>query len=126
MAAPGQNLKINGERLWESLMEMAKIGPGVAGGNNRQTVTDEDLPLASPQTTRQQQAKRTLSSRDARTGDAVRGAAKQFEGHQDNERLPRATSDRGTSPIHNKPMTTITLNMDNIDKVWKDGWLQTD
>ena len=23
-------------------MEMAKIGPGVAGGNNRQTVTDED------------------------------------------------------------------------------------
>ena len=23
-------------------MEMAKIGPGVAGGNNRQTLTDED------------------------------------------------------------------------------------
>ena len=42
MTAPGQNLKINGERLWDSLMEMAKIGPGVAGGNNRQTVTDED------------------------------------------------------------------------------------
>lgn len=42
MAAPGENLKINGERLWDSLMEMAKIGPGVAGGNNRQTVTDED------------------------------------------------------------------------------------
>jgi len=42
MAAPGENLKINGDRLWESLMEMAKIGPGVAGGNNRQTVTDED------------------------------------------------------------------------------------
>ena len=42
MAAPGENLKINGERLWETLMEMAKIGPGVAGGNNRQTVTDED------------------------------------------------------------------------------------
>ncbi|MCF6327624.1 MAG: Zn-dependent hydrolase, partial [Devosiaceae bacterium] len=39
---PGQNLKINGQRLWDSLMEMAKIGPGVAGGNNRQTVTDED------------------------------------------------------------------------------------
>ncbi len=36
------NLKINGERLWDSLMEMAKIGPGIAGGNNRQTVTDED------------------------------------------------------------------------------------
>ena len=42
MAAPGQNLRIDGERLWDSLMEMAKIGPGVAGGNNRQTLTDED------------------------------------------------------------------------------------
>jgi len=42
MTAPGQNLKINSQRLWDSLMEMAKIGPGVAGGNNRQTVTDED------------------------------------------------------------------------------------
>ncbi|TCS61893.1 N-carbamoyl-L-amino-acid hydrolase [Primorskyibacter sedentarius] len=42
MAAPGENLRINGDRLWDSLMEMAKIGPGVAGGNNRQTLTDED------------------------------------------------------------------------------------
>jgi N-carbamoyl-L-amino-acid hydrolase len=42
MPSPGENLKINGERLWDSLMEMAKIGPGVAGGNNRQTLTDED------------------------------------------------------------------------------------
>ncbi len=42
MAAPGENMQINGERLWDALMEMAKIGPGVAGGNNRQTVTDED------------------------------------------------------------------------------------
>ncbi|WP_406649541.1 Zn-dependent hydrolase [Aliisedimentitalea scapharcae] len=42
MTALGQNLKINGERLWDSLMEMAQIGPGVAGGNNRQTLTDED------------------------------------------------------------------------------------
>ncbi len=42
MAAPGENLRINPDRLWDSLMEMAKIGPGVAGGNNRQTVTDED------------------------------------------------------------------------------------
>ncbi|MBO6716897.1 MAG: Zn-dependent hydrolase [Rhizobiaceae bacterium] len=42
MAAPGENLRINGDRLWDSLVEMAKIGPGVAGGNNRQTVTDED------------------------------------------------------------------------------------
>ena len=36
------NMRINGERLWDSLMEMALIGPGVAGGNNRQTLTDED------------------------------------------------------------------------------------
>ncbi|QBY02709.1 Zn-dependent hydrolase [Rhodophyticola sp. CCM32] len=42
MPAPGENMKINGERLWDSLMEMAQIGPGVAGGNNRQTLTDED------------------------------------------------------------------------------------
>ena len=42
MAAPGENLKINGDRLWDSLMEMAKIGPGVAGGNHRQTGTDVD------------------------------------------------------------------------------------
>ncbi len=42
MAAPAENLRINGERLWDSLMEMAKIGPGVAGGNNRQTLTDAD------------------------------------------------------------------------------------
>lgn len=42
MAAPGENLKIDGSRLWESLMEMAEIGPGVAGGNNRQTLTDAD------------------------------------------------------------------------------------
>lgn len=42
MAAPGENLRINGDRLWDSLMEMAKIGPGIAGGNNRQTLTDED------------------------------------------------------------------------------------
>ncbi|MEM8742767.1 MAG: Zn-dependent hydrolase, partial [Pseudomonadota bacterium] len=41
-AAPGENLRIDGARLWDSLMEMAKIGPGVAGGNNRQTVTDAD------------------------------------------------------------------------------------
>ena len=42
MPAPGENLKIDPDRLWDSLMEMAKIGPGVAGGNNRQTLTDED------------------------------------------------------------------------------------
>jgi len=42
MSAAGENLRINGSRLWDSLMEMAKIGPGVAGGNNRQTLTDAD------------------------------------------------------------------------------------
>ena len=33
---------MNGNRLWNGLMEMAKIGPGIAGGNNRQALTDED------------------------------------------------------------------------------------
>ena len=42
MAAIGENLKINSERLWDSLMDMARVGPGVSGGNNRQTVTDAD------------------------------------------------------------------------------------
>jgi N-carbamoyl-L-amino-acid hydrolase len=37
-----KNLRIDPDRLWDSLMEMAKIGPGVAGGNNRQTLTDDD------------------------------------------------------------------------------------
>ena len=36
------NISINSVRLWDSLMTMAKIGPGIAGGNNRQTVTVED------------------------------------------------------------------------------------
>jgi len=42
MAAPGENMRVNADRLWDSLMEMAKIGPGIAGGNNRQTLTDAD------------------------------------------------------------------------------------
>ncbi|MGI9379114.1 MAG: Zn-dependent hydrolase [Methyloligellaceae bacterium] len=42
MSIPGENLKLNGDRLWEMIHELAKIGPGIAGGNNRQTVTDED------------------------------------------------------------------------------------
>jgi N-carbamoyl-L-amino-acid hydrolase len=41
-AAPGQNMRIDADRLWDSLMAMAKIGPGIAGGNNRQTLTDAD------------------------------------------------------------------------------------
>jgi N-carbamoyl-L-amino-acid hydrolase len=42
VGAPGANLTVDGARLWDSLMEMAQIGPGVAGGNNRQTLTDAD------------------------------------------------------------------------------------
>lgn len=42
MAAPGENLRINSARLWDSLEEMALIGPGIAGGCNRQTLTDAD------------------------------------------------------------------------------------
>ena len=38
----GRNLRIDSDRLWQSLMDMAKIGPGVAGGNNRQALTDDD------------------------------------------------------------------------------------
>jgi len=37
-----KNLKVNGDRLWDSLMEMARIGPGVAGGNCRLALTDFD------------------------------------------------------------------------------------
>jgi len=42
MSNPADNLRINSARLWDSLMEMATIGPGIAGGCNRQTLTDED------------------------------------------------------------------------------------
>ncbi|MEL7214106.1 MAG: Zn-dependent hydrolase [Pseudomonadota bacterium] len=42
-----KNLRIDPDRLWDSLMEIAKIGPGVAGGNNRQTLTDEDAEARS-------------------------------------------------------------------------------
>ncbi len=42
MTIPGANLRINSARLWDSLMQMAQIGPGIAGGNNRQTLTDAD------------------------------------------------------------------------------------
>ncbi len=42
MTKPTDNLRVNGARLWDSIHEMAKIGPGVRGGNNRQTLTDAD------------------------------------------------------------------------------------
>lgn len=35
-------LEINLERLWNSIEELALIGPGISGGCNRQTLTDED------------------------------------------------------------------------------------
>ena len=37
-----ENTKVNGERLWGSLMEMAEIGKLGNGGCNRQALTDED------------------------------------------------------------------------------------
>ena len=40
---PGRSaLRIDGERLWRSLMEMARIGATPKGGCNRQALTDED------------------------------------------------------------------------------------
>ena len=35
-------LQVNGERLWSSLMEMARIGGTEKGGCNRQALTDKD------------------------------------------------------------------------------------
>ncbi len=37
-----KNIPFSGPRLWDSLMEMAKIGGTAKGGNNRQTLTDVD------------------------------------------------------------------------------------
>ena len=38
----GRNLRINLTRLWDSLMELAKIGATEKGGVNRQALTDLD------------------------------------------------------------------------------------
>ena len=35
-------IRVNGQRLWDALMEMAKIGGTPKGGCNRQTLTDLD------------------------------------------------------------------------------------
>lgn len=35
-------LTVDGRRLWQSLLDMAQIGPGVAGGSRRLALTDED------------------------------------------------------------------------------------
>ncbi|MEM7288091.1 MAG: Zn-dependent hydrolase [Actinomycetota bacterium] len=36
-------LRVDGERLWSRLMAMAEVGPGVAGGNNRLAISDDDM-----------------------------------------------------------------------------------
>ena len=36
------DLKVNGQRLWDSIMSMAEIGPGAKGGSRRLALTDED------------------------------------------------------------------------------------
>ncbi len=42
MTTPADNLRINGDRLWETIHAIAEIGPGVRGGSNRQALTEED------------------------------------------------------------------------------------
>lgn len=37
-----KNLRINSQRLWDSIMEMAKIGATANGGSHRLTLSDED------------------------------------------------------------------------------------
>lgn len=39
---PAGNIRIDGARLWDSLMEMGEIGGTPKGGSNRQTLTDLD------------------------------------------------------------------------------------
>ncbi len=42
MTTPAANMQIDADRLWDTIHAMAEIGPGVAGGSNRQTLTDAD------------------------------------------------------------------------------------
>lgn len=42
MVRADTNRRVNGDRLWDSLMEMAKIGATPKGGNNRLALTDLD------------------------------------------------------------------------------------
>ncbi|MBT4889883.1 MAG: M20/M25/M40 family metallo-hydrolase, partial [Rhodospirillales bacterium] len=42
MASSQLNTRVNGNRLWDSLMEMAKIGALPNGGSSRLALTDED------------------------------------------------------------------------------------
>ena len=36
-----KGIYVNGQRLWNSIMEMATIGPGAQGGSRRLALTDE-------------------------------------------------------------------------------------
>ncbi len=38
-----KTMRVNGDRLWSRLMQMAQIGATVHGGCNRQALTDEDM-----------------------------------------------------------------------------------
>lgn len=42
MSKLGKEFRVDQDRLWDTIMKMAAVGPGVAGGCNRQTLTDED------------------------------------------------------------------------------------
>jgi beta-ureidopropionase / N-carbamoyl-L-amino-acid hydrolase len=42
MKPTNHNLRINADRLWDSILEMAKIGATAGGGSNRQALTKED------------------------------------------------------------------------------------
>ena len=42
MSGNNASIRVNGERLWQSIMEIATIGPGEKGGSRRLALTDED------------------------------------------------------------------------------------
>ena len=42
LPSPRTEIRVDGERLWRSIMQLAEIGPGAAGGSSRQALTDED------------------------------------------------------------------------------------
>ncbi len=42
MEASLGNIRIDGDRLWQTLMDSAKIGPGRAGGLRRLALDDAD------------------------------------------------------------------------------------
>ncbi len=42
MTGARSDARVNGARLWDSIMRMGEIGPGAAGGSSRLALTDED------------------------------------------------------------------------------------